>query len=64
MTEAILKLARGLVRPLALLAIVGGVVGFLAVGKVDEAKFLAGFGGPILGFYFLERKVRHDNGSA
>ena len=60
---AALTLIRGLVRPFALFAIVGGVVVFLAFGKLEEAKFLAAFGGPVVGFWFLERKVRHDDGA-
>ncbi len=59
---AALTLIRGLVRPFALFAIIGGVVGFLAFGKLEEAKFLAAFGGPMVGWWFLERKVRHDDG--
>ena len=62
--KAALDFVRGIVRPVSLLAIVGGVVGFLATGRLEEAKYLATFGGPIVGFYFLERKIRHDNGSA
>ncbi len=53
--EQILELVRGLVRPVALFAIVGGIVGFLAVGKMEEAKLLSVLGGPILGYWFSER---------
>ncbi len=55
--EQILDLVRGLVRPVALFAIVGGIVGFLAVGKMEEAKQLSILGSPILGFWFAERTI-------
>lgn len=55
MIEQWVEAARGIVRPISLLAIVGGVVGFLATGRLEEAKLLAVFGGPIMGFWFKER---------
>jgi hypothetical protein len=54
--ERAVDAVRGLVRPVALFTIMWGVVGFLAVGKVEEAEALGLLGGPILGFWFAERK--------
>ena len=53
--DSLLNFLRGSVRPITLLTITGGVVGFLATGKIEEAKFLALFGGPVVGFWFKER---------
>ena len=58
-----LKLIRGIVRPIALLAVVGGVVGLsiyhgITVDAKEAALFLAAFGGPIIGFWFKERGDR------
>lgn len=55
MLERGVDAVRGLVRPVSLLAIIIGVVTFLSFGKIDEAEALGLFGGPILGFWFMER---------
>lgn len=60
--DSVLKLLRGSVRPLAVLSVIGGVIGFLATGQLEGAKFLAAFGGPILGWWFLERTARNKSG--
>ncbi len=56
MIAEVVNAVRSLVRPVSLLAIVGGVVGFAAAGNMESAKFLAAFGGPVLGWWFAERK--------
>ncbi len=56
MLEQAVEALRGLVRPVALFTIMWGIVGFLAVGKIEEAKALGLLGGPILGYWFAERK--------
>ena len=59
--DSILKLARGLVRPLALVVILGGIT-FLAVyhgvtvDAVEGVALLMGIGGPIVTLWFVERK--------
>jgi len=57
--KAALDFVRGIVRPVSLMAVVGAVIAFLAQGMLEEAKFMAAFGGPILGWWFAER---HRNG--
>lgn len=47
---------RSLVRPVALFLIMGGFVGFLANGDLEAAQLTAAFGGPVLGYWFAERK--------
>jgi len=49
------EITRGLVRPIALISIILGVVGFLAASMIEEAKMLALFGAPIIGFWFGEK---------
>jgi hypothetical protein len=61
--NGILKLLRGSVRPLVLLAIVAAIIGFLASGKVEEAKILIGVGALPMGFWFAERQNRRENGT-
>lgn len=58
MITEVVNAVRSLVRPVSLLAIVGGVLGFAATGNMESAKFLAAFGGPILGWWFAERNKR------
>lgn len=58
-TDAILKLGRGLVRPVSLLAIVGAIIAAVFV-RLLPPEALLGIGGPILGWWFAERKERHD----
>ena len=61
MIDSILKLARGLVRPLGLFAILGGIT-FLAVyhgvtsDTAEGVAMLMGIGGPIITLWFVERK--------
>lgn len=54
--QAVLTLVRGLVRPLSVLAIIGSVVALAAVSKLEEAQFVATFGGPIVGWWFVSRE--------
>lgn len=56
--DSILKLLRGAVRPVAVFAIIGGVIAFLATGLVEEAKYLAAFGQSIVAWWFIERMRR------
>ena len=60
MTDAILKLGRGLVRPVSLLAIVGAIIAAVFV-RLLPAEALLAIGGPILGWWFAERKERHQD---
>jgi hypothetical protein len=67
MSKAILELARGLVRPIGLLIVIGGVAGLAVYHGVTKdalegAAVLAAFGGPIVGWWFKERADRHDKG--
>ncbi len=50
-----LKLLRGAVRPVAVFAVIGSVIGFLATGRIEEATYLAAFGQTIVAFWFVER---------
>ena len=59
MTDAILKLGRGLVRPVSLLAIIGAIIAAVFV-RLLPPEALLGIGGPIVGWWFAERKERHD----
>ena len=59
-TDAILKLGRGLVRPVSLLAIVGAIIAAVFV-RLLPPEALLGIGGPILGWWFAERKERHQD---
>ena len=59
-TDAILKLGRGLVRPVALLAITGAIIAAVFV-RLLPAEALLAIGGPILGWWFAERKERHQD---
>ena len=61
MSKAILELARGLVRPITLLAIVGAIIAAVFV-RLLPPEALLGVGGPILGWWFKERAERHDKG--
>ena len=58
-TDAILKLGRGLVRPVSLLAITGAIIAAVFV-RLLPAEALLAIGGPILGWWFKERAERHD----
>ncbi len=71
MTETILKLARGLPRPLLVVSVVFFEMGLISAGvALPEARdyifqALAGFnglGGAIVIWWFDERKKRHENG--
>ena len=57
-----LDFIRGIIRPAALLTIVGGVTGLaiyhgITVDAKEAFLFLAAFGGPILGFWFNSRET-------
>jgi hypothetical protein len=54
---AALMLIRGLVRPVALLAITGAIIAAVFV-RLLPAEALLAIGGPILGWWFKERADR------
>lgn len=60
-TLAALTFIRGIVRPVAVLAIIGAVIGFAAIGSLEAAKFVAAFGAPTIGFWFAERSHRNKD---
>ena len=59
MSDAILKLARGLVRPIVTLASVGAVIAAVFVGKL-EAEALLVMATACLAWWFKERSDRHQ----
>ncbi len=63
MLERGVEAVRSLVRPTTLLSIIGGIIGFLAVGKVEEAEMLGLLGAPILGWWFAERQQTRNGDS-
>lgn len=46
---------RGAVRPISVLAVVGAVIGFLATGQLEAAKYMTAFGSPIVAWWFASR---------
>ena len=56
MIEQILDLVRGLVRPVALVTLVGALIGFLAAGNKEAAQVILGPATFALGYWFKARE--------
>jgi len=64
MSDVILKVLRGSVRPLIVFAAFGAVVGFFATGNRDAAEFISvAFGTPSMVWWFKARDDARRTGS-